>query len=136
MARRGRHPRPMESILRIPFLQNWNHLSDPGIEEVLDEVTRMCTFARLPLLNRLIAYQTAILNFRRLIEEDCVAPIFVDRANANLRRKCLPRKLGLLVDITLVASPNSTKNASGKRDPATHQTMKREQLQCGMRTHS
>ena len=40
-AGRGRHPYPLESMLRIHLLQNWFGLSDPGMEEALYEIVPM-----------------------------------------------------------------------------------------------
>ena len=42
---------------------------------------------------------------------------------------------GSIVDATIIAAPSSTKNASGRRDPAMHQTKKGNQWYFGMKAH-
>jgi IS5 family transposase len=134
VAGRGRRPYPLETMLRVHLLQNWYGLSDPAMEEALYEVTPMRTFARLSL-NGPIPDETTILHFRRLIEEENLAPMILDRVNAYLRRKGLLLKRGTLVDATIIAAPSSTKNASGERDPEMHQTKKGQQWHFGMKAH-
>lgn len=134
VAGRGRRPYPLEAMLRVHLLQNWYGLSDPAMEEALYEVTPMRTFARLSL-NGPIPDETTILHFRRLIEEENLAPMILDRVNAYLRRKGLLLKRGTLVDATIIAAPSSTKNASGERDPEMHQTKKGQQWHFGMKAH-
>ncbi|OLH86983.1 hypothetical protein DXO216_16040 [Xanthomonas oryzae pv. oryzae] len=63
----GRQPYPLETMLRIHFLQQWYALSDPAMEEALYEIASMRQFARLSLLEA-IPDETTILNFRHLLE--------------------------------------------------------------------
>jgi IS5 family transposase len=42
---------------------------------------------------------------------------------------------GTIVDATLIATPNSTKNSTGERDPEMHQTKKGNQWHFGMKAH-
>ena len=72
VAGRGRHPYPLETMLRIHLLQNWYSLSDPGMEEELYENTPMRSFAGLSL-NGPIPDETTILNFRHLLEANELA---------------------------------------------------------------
>ena len=46
-AGRGRHPYPLETMLRVHLMQNWFGLSDPAMEEALYEITPMRVFAGL-----------------------------------------------------------------------------------------
>ena len=48
-AGKGRHPYPLEVMLRIYFLQQWYQLSDPGAEEALYDIQSMRAFAGLEL---------------------------------------------------------------------------------------
>jgi IS5 family transposase len=84
----------------------------------------MRVFARLSLTEP-IPHETTILNFRRLLEKDELAPKILARVNAYLSPKGLMLKRGSIVDATIIAAPSSTKNAEGKRDPEMHQTKKR-----------
>lgn len=40
-------------------------------------------------------------------------------------------KCGMVIDVTLIASPSSTKNSSGERGPEMHQTKKGSQWHFG-----
>ena len=134
VAGRGRHPYPLETILRVHLMQNWFGLSDPAMEEALYEITPMRVFARLSLTEP-IPDETTILNFRRLLENNDLAPEILGRVNAYLTRKGLMLKRGSIVDATIIAAPSSTKNAEGERDPEMHQTKKGNQWHFGMKAH-
>ena len=47
--RRGRPPMPLQTMLRIYFMQQWYALSDPAMEDALYEIESMRRFARLDL---------------------------------------------------------------------------------------
>ena len=126
VAGRGRHPYPLETMLRIHLLQNWYALSDPAMEEALYETTPLRVFAKLSL-NAAIQDETTILNFRRLLEVNELAPEILARVNAYLTRKGLLLKRGSIVDATIIAAPSSTKNKEQARDPEMHQTKKGNQ---------
>ena len=133
-AGRGRHPYPLETMLRVHLMQNWFGLSDPAMEEALYEITPMRVFAGLSL-TKAIPDETTILNFRHLLEEYELAPEILSRVNAYLTRKGLMLKRGSIVDATIIAAPSSTKNADGERDPEMHQTKKGNQWHFGMKAH-
>jgi IS5 family transposase len=133
-AGRGRHPYPLETMLRVHLMQNWFGLSDPAMEEALYEVTSMRQFARLSILES-IPDETTILNFRHLLETNDLAPEILTRINAYLSRKGLLLKRGSIVDATIISAPSSTKNATGERDPEMHQTKKGDQWYFGMKAH-
>jgi IS5 family transposase len=133
VAGRGRHPYPVQTMLRVHLMQNWFGLSDPAMEEALYEISSMRKFGRLNL--QAIPDETTILNFRRMIETNELAPMIFDRVNALLTRKGLMLKRGSIVDATIIAAPSSTKNAGGERDPEMHQTKKGNQWYFGMKAH-
>jgi IS5 family transposase len=133
-AGRGRHPYPLATMLRVHLMQNWFGLSDPAMEEALYEITPMRVFAGLSL-SAAIPDETTILNFRRLLETNELAPEILGRVNAYLARKGLLLKRGSIVDATIIEAPSSTKNADGERDPEMHQTKKGNQWYFGMKAH-
>jgi IS5 family transposase len=133
-AGRGRHPYPLETMLRIHLMQNWFALSDPAMEEALYEITPMRVFARLSL-TKPIPDETTILNFRHLLEKYELAPEILKRVNGYLSRKGLILKRGSIVDATIIAAPSSTKNAASERDPEMSQTKKGNQWHFGMKAH-
>src|SRR5665213_2919310 len=133
IAGRGRHPYPLQTMLRVHLMQNWFGLSDSAMEEALYEITPMRTFGLT--LTKAIPDETTILNFRHLLEANEVAPEILKRVNAYLTRKGLMLKRGSIVDATIIAAPSSTKNAEGARDPEMHQTRKGNQWHFGMKAH-
>lgn len=133
VAGRGRRPYPLMAMLRVHLMQNWFGLSDPAMEEALYEIVSMRKFAGLRVTA--IPDETTILNFRRLIETNELAPMIFDKVNAHLTRKGLMLKRGSIVDATIISAPSSTKNADGKRDPEMHQTKKGNNWHFGMKAH-
>lgn len=69
---KGRPPSPLETMLRIHFLQQWYTLADLAMEEALYESAPLRQFAKLSLSDRL-PDETTILNFRRRLEQDGLA---------------------------------------------------------------
>ena len=133
VAGRGRRPYPLLAMLRVHLMQNWFGLSDPAMEEALYEIVSMRKFAGLRF--KAIPDETTILNFRRLIETNELAPMIFDKVNAHLTRKGLMLKRGTIVDATIISAPSSTKNAEGERDPEMHQTKKGNNWHFGMKAH-
>ena len=130
----GRLPYPLETMLRIHFLQQWYALSDPAMEEALYDTVSMRSFAMLGGLDT-IPDETTILNFRRLLETHDLARKLFNRVNAHLSRKGQSLRAGTIVDATIIAAPSSTKNQGGERDPEMHQTKKGNQWYFGMKAH-
>jgi IS5 family transposase len=70
-----------------------------------------------------------------LLEEHDLGPKILQVINAKLSAHGLMLKTGTVVDATLISAPSSTKNKTGKRDPAMHQTKKGNQWHFGMKCH-
>jgi len=68
VAGNGRHPMPKERMLRIYFVQQWYGLSDPAMEDALYDIESMRRFADINIEVDVIPDETAILNFRHLLE--------------------------------------------------------------------
>ena len=134
MGRPGRQPYPMQTMLRVHFLQQWYALSDPAMEEAMYEIPTLRRFAQLGGRDA-IPDETTILNFRRLLEAQGLAKKIFERVNAHLARKGQSLRAGTIVDATIIAAPSSTKNQDGQRDPEMHQTKKGNQWYFGMKAH-
>jgi transposase, IS5 family len=134
-AKTGRPPFPVQTMLRIHFMQQWFGLSDPAMEEALFDVPLYREFAQLPEGPVRLPDESTILRFRHLLEQHGLAAQMFARINAQLIERGLILKTGTLVDATLIDAPSSTKNASGSRDPEMHQTKKGNQWYFGMKTH-
>ena len=134
-AGKGRPPMPMETMLRIYFLQQWYALSDPAAEEALYDMESMRQFAGLELVDDAIPDETTILNFRRLIEKYQLSEAIFTDINHYLAEKGIKLSKGTMVDATLINAPSSTKNKSGKRDEEMKSTRKNGQYYFGMKIH-
>ena len=66
--RGGRPPMPLETMLRVYFIQQLYALSDPMAEEMLYDSDAMRRFAGIELGDDRIPDETTILNFRHLLE--------------------------------------------------------------------
>ena len=65
----GRQPVVLGIMLRVYFLQQWFHLSDPGVEEALYESPVLRWFAGVDLGRAPAPDETTVLRFRHLLEE-------------------------------------------------------------------
>ena len=131
----GRPPLPLETMLRIYFLQIWFNLSDPGAEEALYDSESMRRFAGIELSEDRIPDETTILNFRHLLETHALTMKMFERVNAMLEKRGLLLRSGTIVDATIIAAPSSTKNSTGERDPEMKQTRKGNNWHFGMKLH-
>ncbi len=133
--KRGRPPFPVESLLRIHFMQQWFTLSDPAMEESLHDVPLFRDFAGLGGWDDRLPDESTILRFRHVLEKNKLAERILATVNLLLGAKGLMLRSGTVVDATLISAPSSTKNASGERDPEMHQSKKGQQWFFGMKAH-
>lgn len=78
---------------------------------------------------------TTLLKCRRLLEEKELTTSIFTTINAGLAEKDLLMRAGTIIDTTLIATPPSTKNQGGERDPDMHQAKKGNQWHFGMKAH-
>ena len=133
--KRGRPPFPVESLLRIHFMQQWFTLSDPAMEEALHDMPLFRDFAGLGGWDDRLPDESTILRFRHVLEKHKLAERILATVNLLLGAKGLMLRSGTVVDATLISAPSSTKNASGERDPEMHQSKKGRQWFFGMKAH-
>ena len=131
----GRPPLPLETMLRVYFLQNWYCLSDPMAEETLYDIETMRRFAGIELGDDRIPDETTILNFRHLLERHGLTQAVFAEVNAHLADKGITLRSGTLVDATIIDAPSSTKNKAGARDPEMSSTKKGNDWYFGMKAH-
>ena len=70
--KKGRPPSPVETMLRVHFMQQWFTLSDPAMEEALHDTPLFGEFAGLGWDTRL-PDESTILRFRHLLEKNKLA---------------------------------------------------------------
>ena len=133
--KRGRPPFPVESLLRIHFMQQWFTLSAPAMEEALHDMPLFRDFAGLGGWDDRLPDESTILCFRHVLEKHKLAERILATVNLLLGAKGLMLRSGTVVDATLISAPSSTKNASGERDPEMHQSKKGQQWFFGMKAH-
>ena len=104
--------------------QQWFSLSDPGMEEAFYESAVLRLFAGVDLGVAAAPDETTILRFRHLLEQHDLCGEMLMTVNRYLETKGIRISTGTIVDATIIHAPSSTKNSSGERDPAMHQTKK------------
>lgn len=132
---RGRRPLPLETMLRVYFLQQWFDLSDPQAEDMLYDSEAMRRFARVELGEDTVPDESTILRFRHLLEAHQLTAAMFEAVKQLLEEKRLMLKAGTIVDATIISAPSSTKNATQTRDPEMKQTRKSNQWHFGMKLH-
>jgi IS5 family transposase len=133
-AGKGRQPYPLETMLRIYFMQQWYQLSDPAMEDSLYDIESVRRFAHLDL-EQAIPDETTILNFRRLLEKHNLTTRLFEKVAGYLEENGLLLSAGTIVDATIVNAPSSTKNQDKQRDVEMKQTKKGNQWFFGMKAH-
>jgi len=131
----GRPPMPLETMLRVYFLQQWYALSDPMAEEMLCDSNAMRHFAGIELGDDRIPDETTILNFRHLLEKHELTEQLFAEVNRHLADQGITLRSGTLVDATIIDAPSSTKNEAGGRDPEMSSTKKGNDWYFGMKAH-
>jgi hypothetical protein len=115
--RGGRPQRPIETMLRVYFLQTWYTLSDPMAEEALYDSEATRQFAGIELDDERIPDETTILNFRHLLERHGLTEAIFAEVNGRLADKGIALRSGTLVDAMIIDAPSSTKNKAKACDP-------------------
>ena len=131
----GRPPVGVERMLRIYFLQQWFDLSDPAVEDALDDSVTMRRFAGIDLGQEPSPDETTVCKFRHLLERHGLGRKMVSTVNGYVEWHGLKMGTGTIVDATLLHAPSSTRNKSGKGDSEMHQVRKGNQWYFGMKAH-
>jgi len=129
----GRKPYPIETMLRIYFLQQWYNLADQAVEEFLYDMPLVRHFAQVDI-NR-IPDETTVLNFRRIIENHQLSEQFLALSNTYLEAQGVKVSKGTIMDATIIRAPSSTKNKQQARDPEMASTKKNHQFYFGAKFH-
>lgn len=132
---RGRRPMPLETMLRIYFLQHWFDLSDPAAEDAIYDSESMRRFVGVEFGQDTFPDESTILRFRHLLERHSLTEAIFNEVCSLLEEKGLLLKQGTIVDATIIAAPSSTKNKSAARDPEMRQTRKGNTWHFGMKVH-
>jgi IS5 family transposase len=133
--KKGRKPKPLETMLRMYLLQAWFSLSDEGVEDAIYDSYAMRRFMGLDFGVEQVPDATTLLHFRHLLERHELGQALFEAQNRIFEEQGWIMRGGSIVDATIIAAPSSTKNAAGARDPEMHQTKKGNQWYFGMKAH-
>jgi len=133
--KKGRKPKPLETMLRMYLLQVWFTLSDEGVEDAIYDSYAMRRFMGLDFGVEQVPDATTLLGFRHLLEAHDLGKKLFDSQNEIFDEQGWIMRGGSIVDATIIAAPSSTKNAAGERDPQMRQTKKGNQWYFGMKAH-
>lgn len=131
----GRPPHDLEVMLRIHFLQLWNNLSDPGMEEALYDRMSFQKFLGFDCFGGVVPDESSICRFRHLLEEHDLSKVILACVNTHLSAHGLVLKEGTIVDATLLQAPVSKKNQKKERDPEMSSTRKNNKWVFGAKGH-
>lgn len=130
----GRQPFDLELVLRIHLLQISYNLSDPQMEDFLQENNTARRFVGLGLSDR-TPDESNILLFLHLLEKHNLGEQIFKRINARISEAGLKLCKGRIVDASFIEAPISTKNRSGKRDTGMASGKKGNTWHFGMKMH-
>jgi IS5 family transposase len=122
-------------MLRIYFLPQWFHRSDPAVEEALYDSAVMRQFVGIDLGCEPVPDETTVCKFRHWLEEHQLGEPILGQVNLHLPAKGVRITTGTIVDATILHAPTSTKNREQQRDPEMHPTKKGKQWYFGMKAH-
>jgi len=134
-SKKGRPAFPIETMLRIHFMQQWFGFSDAMMEENLHDFDLYRQFAQLDAGMTRLPDESTILRFRHLLEKHQLAHSIFETIKDKLIEKNLILREGTVIDATLIAGPSSTKNAHKTRDPQMHSTKKGNNYYYGIKAH-
>jgi transposase len=131
----GRPPHDLELMLRVHFLQLWNNLSDPALEEALYDRLSFQKFLGFDCFGGVVPDESSICRFRHLLEQHDLSQKILSCVNGHLMAHGLVLKEGTIVDATLLQAPVSKKNARKERDPEMSSTRKNNKWYFGAKGH-
>jgi len=129
--KKGRKPKPLETMLRMYLLQVWFSLSDEGVEDAIYDSYAMRAFMGLDFGVEQVPDATTLLHFRHLLEKHELGKVLFESQSQIFDEQGWVMRGGSIVDATIIAAPSSTKNATGSRDPEMRQTKKGNQWYFG-----
>lgn len=134
----GRPSYPLLTFVKIVLLQQWYGLSDPAMEEALDDRLSFRRFCGLPL-DEGVPDHTTIWRFRQELAQRGLAEAVFGEVNRQLAARGLFIKRGTLIDATVVAAavkpPAGETGAVSEGDPQAGWTKKGGKSVYGYKGH-
>ena len=123
----GRPSYPLLTYVKLLLLQQWYGLSDPGLEEAVDDRLSFRRFAGLPL-DESVPDHSTIWRFRQALAAHGLAEALFEEINRQLDARGLIVRQGTLIDATLlqasVKPPSVKEGTVSERDPEAGWTKK------------
>jgi transposase len=123
----GRPSYPLLTYVKLLLLQQWYGLSDPGLEEAVDDRLSFRRFAGLPL-DESVPDHSTIWRFRQELAAHRLAEALFEEINRQLDVRGLIVRQGTLIDATLlqasVKPPSVKEGTVSERDPEAGWTKK------------
>lgn len=110
----GRPPWSAELMLRSLLLAKWFSLSDPQLEECLQDRLSFRRFVGLSLTDT-TPDETTFVVFRRRLREAGLQDVLFDRVVRHIEKQGLLVRDGTLVDATILDAPSGAKREDGTK---------------------
>jgi len=134
----GRPAYPLLTLVKLLLLQQWYGLSDPGLEEAVDDRLSFRRFAGLPL-DRGVPDHSTIWRFRQELAATGAAEALFREINRQLDARGLIIRRGTLIDATIVEAavkpPAGDVGEVSERDPEAGWTKKNGESRFGYKAH-
>jgi transposase, IS5 family len=134
----GRPSYPLLTLVKLLLVQQWYGLSDPGLEEAVDDRLSFRRFAGLPLDEGVPDHST-IWRFRQELAAGGLTEALFAEINRQLDAKGLIVRQGTLIDATLLAAavkpPSAKEGTVSERDPEAGWTVKNGRSHFGYKAH-
>jgi IS5 family transposase len=134
----GRPSYPLLTLFKMLLLQQWYGLSDPGLEEAVDDRLSFRRFAGIPL-DLGVPDHTTLWRFRQHLVAHGVAEALFAEVNRQLDGHGLILRKGTLIDATIVKAavtpPPMDQGTVSERDPEASWTKKNGKSHFGYKAH-
>jgi len=134
----GRPSYPVLTLVKLLLLQQWYGLSDPGLEEAVDDRLSFRRFAGL-LLDEGVPDHSTVWRFRQNLAKAGLGEALFDEINRQLDARGLMIRRATLIDATIVkaavAPPPAKEGTVSERDPEASWTTKNGKSTFGYKAH-
>lgn len=134
----GRPSYPLLTYVKLLLLQQWYGLSDPGLEEAVDDRLSFRRFAGLPL-DESVPDHSTIWRFRQELAAHGLGEALFEEINRQLDARGLIVRQGTLIDATLlqasVKPPSVKEGTVSKHDAEAGWTKKNGKSHFGYKAH-
>jgi IS5 family transposase len=88
-----------------------------GIEDAIHDSHALRSFLKIDVAEEQVPDAPTLLKFRPPLEKNGIGQVFFEAIHKTLEKCGYMMRGGSIVDVTLIRTPNSTRNALKQRDP-------------------